>query len=100
MIVTGAEKVWPAEVEAALRATGEFSDVVVLGIPDPRWGEAVVAFYPESDGAKDGDEINRRLTGKLTTFKHPKRLIPVASWPRNAQGKVNREMLARIVQRP
>jgi O-succinylbenzoic acid--CoA ligase len=97
MIVTGAEKVWPAEVEAALRETGEFSDLVVLGTADPRWGEAVTAFYPIADGAKELEMIYRKLEGKLSAFKFPKRLVAVAEWPRNAHGKVNRELLKKSV---
>lgn len=93
MIISGAEKVWPAEVEAALRATGRFSDVVVLGTPDPRWGEAVTAFYPAADGAKELEVVYRELEGKLSAFKFPKRLVAVAEWPRNVQGKVNRAWL-------
>jgi O-succinylbenzoic acid--CoA ligase len=93
MIVSGAEKVWPAEVEAALRSTGQFSDIVVLGMPDPRWGEAVTAFYPAADGLRELEVVCRELEGKLSAFKFPKRLVPVLEWPRNAQGKVNRALL-------
>jgi len=93
MIISGGEKIWPAEVEAALRATGEFSDVAVFGLPDGQWGEAVTAFYPQCDGAKDLESINRLLEPKLAPFKLPKRLVAIATWPRNAQGKVNRETL-------
>jgi O-succinylbenzoic acid--CoA ligase len=93
MIVSGAEKVWPAEVEAALRSTGQFSDIVELGMPDPRWGEAVTAFYPAADGLRELEVVCRELEGKLSAFKFPKRLVPVLEWPRNAQGKVNRALL-------
>lgn len=96
MIISGAEKIWPAEVEGALRATAEFSDVVVLGTTDLRWGEAVTAFYPSADGAKELEAVCRKLEGKLSAFKFPKRLVPVADWPRNAQGKVNRELLKKL----
>jgi len=97
MIISGGEKIWPAEVEAALRGTGQFSDVVVLGVPDLRWGEAVCAFYPSRDGAKELEALCRHLEGKLNPFKFPKRLVAVADWPRNAQGKVNRELLRKSV---
>ncbi|MEO6568814.1 MAG: AMP-binding protein [Opitutaceae bacterium] len=97
VIITGGKKVQPTEVEAALRASGEFSDVVVMGIPDREWGEAVVAFYPLREGpAPDLERAAQRLAG----FQQPKRFIPVKEWPRNAQGKVNRSALRSLAMFP
>jgi len=97
LIITGGEKVDPAEVEAALRATGAFADVAVVGVPDAEWGEAVVACYPFGEGecARDETEINQWLAVILAAYKRPRRYVavPVAEWPRNAQGKVNRAAL-------
>lgn len=101
LIITGGEKVDPAEVEAALRATGLFADVAVIGVADAEWGEAVVACYPvaedgrETCGSRVTDDaagINRRLAGNLAAYKRPQRYVgvPASEWPRNAQGKVNR----------
>jgi O-succinylbenzoic acid--CoA ligase len=95
VIITGGKKVQPLEVEAALRASGEFDDVAVLGLPDGEWGEAVVACYPS--GARAPDLI--RAVGELATYQRPKRFVAIAAadWPRNTQGKVNRaELLRRI----
>jgi o-succinylbenzoate---CoA ligase len=89
LIITGGEKVDPAEVEAALRATGQFADVAVIGVPDARWGEVVVAFYAATHGA----EVELPVLPQLAAFKWPKRVIAVPEWPRNAQGKVNRAAL-------
>jgi O-succinylbenzoic acid--CoA ligase len=97
LIITGGEKVDPAEVEATLRETGRFSDAVVIGVPDAQWGEVVVACYPAADQAGvpvDGDQvINSHLCAHLAPFKRPKRYIAIADWPRNALGKVNRAAL-------
>jgi O-succinylbenzoic acid--CoA ligase len=92
MIITGGKKVSPAEVEAALRASGEFADVAVIGVPDTEWGEAVVACYPSGGRAPDLARALAALAGPL----RPKRFVAVADWPRNAQGKVNRAELARL----
>ncbi len=92
-IITGGEKVDPAEVESALRATGAFDDVVVVGVPDAEWGEAVVACYPEGNSPPDLERVRRLLDASLTPFKHPKRYVAVTDWPRNEQGKVNRTAL-------
>ena len=91
-IITGGKKVQPLEVEAALRASGEFTDVVVLGVPDAEWGEAVVACYPGGGPAPDPGRLRRALEA-LASHQRPKRLVPITPWPRNAQGKVNRAAL-------
>ena len=102
LIITGGEKVDPAEVEAALRATGAFADVVVLGVPDAEWGEAVVACYPAAGGLAgeviEGDQVSQsHLIDHLSAYKRPKRYVAVADWARNAQGKVNRAALRQRV---
>jgi len=93
MIITGGKKVAPAEVEAALRATGEFSDVAVLGIPDPGWGQATVACYPADGRAPDLGRVAAVLAVLLAPPLRPKRYVAIAAWPRNAQGKLNRAAL-------
>lgn len=94
-IMTGGKKVFPNEIEAALRATGEFADVAVLGIPDQEWGEAVVACYPASGRTP---VWNAAIAG-LAGYKRPKRFVAVENWPRNAQGKLNRAaLLAEVVR--
>ena len=94
VIITGGEKVEPGEVEAALRATGEFADVAVIGLPDAAWGEAVVACYPAGREEPDIRAVSRRLAGRLAPHKRPKHYLCLAVWPRNEQGKVNRRELA------
>ncbi len=95
-INTGGEKVHPAEVEHALRATGAFSEVVVLGLPDPRWGESVAAAFP-ADDAPDLAAVERTLRATLSPHKLPRRWYPIAAWPRTAQGKTDRAALRRAV---
>lgn len=94
VIITGGKKVQPVEVEAALRASGEFADVVVLGVPDAEWGEAVVACYPAAHGARKIDVA--RAVETLAPQQRPKRFVavPAEEWPRNAQGKIDRVKLA------
>lgn len=94
-INTGGEKVHPAEVEAALQATGAFSEVVVCGAPDDRWGERVVALYPAADDP-DLAAVERALRATLSPHKLPKSWLPVDGWPRTAQGKTDRAALRRL----
>lgn len=92
VIITGGKKVQPLEVEAALRASGEFADVAVIGAPDAEWGEAVVACYPAGGREPDLARAVANLSGPLK----PKRFVAVADWPRNAQGKINRTLLKQL----
>ncbi len=89
VIITGGKKVRPAEVEAALHASGEFADVAVVGVPDAEWGEAVVACYPAGGRTPDLVKACAALVGPV----RPKRFVAVSEWPRNAQGKINRVAL-------
>jgi len=89
VIITGGKKVQPQEVEAALRASGEFSDVVVIGVPDSEWGEIVVACYPPSERAPNLAHAVAGLHGAMK----PKRFLMVADWPRSPIGKINRAQL-------
>ncbi len=89
VIITGGKKVQPAEIESALRASGEFADVAVVGVPDAEWGEAVVACYPAGGPTPD----LQRAVAHLTAHQRPKRFVSVAKWPRNVQGKLNRPAL-------
>jgi O-succinylbenzoic acid--CoA ligase len=96
LIISGGEKVDPVVVEAALRATGEFEDVAVIGVPDPEWGAAVVACYPAAGGSPALDAVRQRIEPTLAPFRRPKRYVALATWPRNAQGKLNRAVLLRL----
>jgi O-succinylbenzoic acid--CoA ligase len=97
MIITGGEKVNPTEVEEALRATGEFEDVAVIGAPDADWGAVVVACYPEGERAPKVQAVKRALGAKLAGFKRPKRYVAIAEWPRDARGKLDRAKLLTAV---
>ncbi len=97
-IISGGKKIWPETVEAALHATGQFRDVVVIGMPDVEWGQVVVACYPASEGATVDEAMVKHLIGNsLPAYQHPKRYVAVATWPRNEQGKVSRVKLREML---
>ncbi len=98
-INTGGEKVQPAEVEAVLRATGEFEDIAVLGLPHPEWGQVVVAAYAAAAGRRpDFAKVDTLLAAQLAPAKRPKHFVGVDDWPRTAAGKLDRSQLARLVE--
>lgn len=93
VIITGGKKVLPGEIEGVLRASGVFSDVAVVGVPDAEWGESVVACYPlRKSWSPDMGRVKTGLSS-LASYKWPKRYVAVANWPRNGQGKLNRALL-------
>jgi long-chain acyl-CoA synthetase len=89
MIITGGENVYPSEVEHVLRLDPAVADVVVIGEPDPTWGETVVAVVVLDDAAERTPEsILEATRGELAGYKRPRRLHVVDELPRNASGKV------------
>jgi acyl-CoA synthetase (AMP-forming)/AMP-acid ligase II len=94
LIITGGENVTPLEVEEALRAHPDVTDVAVIGTPHPRWGEQVTAVVVKRIGAAlDADELLTFAGGRLAGFKKPRRVEFVATLPRNAYNKVQTHLL-------
>jgi acyl-CoA synthetase (AMP-forming)/AMP-acid ligase II len=95
-INTGGEKVYPEEVEAQLRSHPRVFDCVVLGVPDERYGERVIALVQTVDGqALDAGELHAWCRDRLAGYKSPRRYFFVDSLPRSAAGKVrHRELRA------
>ncbi|HEY9611694.1 2-succinylbenzoate--CoA ligase [Allocoleopsis sp.] len=96
-IITGGENVYPAEVEAAIQATQLVRDVCVTGIADRYWGQVVTAIYVPQSETVSPTLLQAVLKDKLSKYKQPKHWVPVASLPRNAQGKVDYEKLKTLV---
>ncbi|NER84605.1 MAG: hypothetical protein F6K42_34810, partial [Leptolyngbya sp. SIO1D8] len=97
LILTGGEKVLPEEVEAAILATGWVRDVAVVGVPDPDWGEVVVAVVVWENTAAAENSLQQSLKPLLSSYKIPKHWLQHHALPRNAQGKFNRADLRQWV---
>ncbi|MDF0555404.1 2-succinylbenzoate--CoA ligase [Kamptonema sp. UHCC 0994] len=95
-IITGGENVFPAEVEAAIRATALVVDVCVIGLPDKLWGQVVTAVYVPKNSGVSTASLQIAIEDKLSKFKQPKYWVSIESFPRNSQGKFNREQLQEI----
>ena len=94
MIVSGGENIYPAEVENALFAHPNVTDVAVIGIPDDNWGEAVLAFIIKAEGGNiTEEEIITFAKTQIAGFKVPKYIEFIDSLPRNPSGKILRREL-------
>jgi acyl-CoA synthetase (AMP-forming)/AMP-acid ligase II len=94
MIITGAENVYPAEVESAIYGHPAVADVAVIGVPDPKWGEAVKAVVVLHPGVEaEAADIIAFARDKIAGFKCPKSVDFVAALPRNPSGKILRRAL-------
>jgi O-succinylbenzoic acid--CoA ligase len=95
-IRTGAETVWPQEVEEALRGHPKVTDVAVAGRPHPEWGQQVVAFVvAEADAPPSLEELRAHAAERIARFKAPRELVLVSEIPRTASGKIRRGALPR-----
>jgi fatty-acyl-CoA synthase len=99
MIKTGGENVASREVEEMIYRLPAVSEVAVVGLPDPRWIEAVTAIIVVKGGEKlDEDAVIRHCAGAMAHFKVPKRVVFVDSLPKNPSGKLlKRELRQRFV---
>ena len=89
MIISGGENVYPREVENVLAEHPQVLEVAVIGMPDPRWGEAVTAVVVPRPGEVPAlDDLQAFAAGQLARYKVPRRLETVTALPRNATGKV------------
>lgn len=92
MINTGGEKVYPAEVERALRDLPGVSEVVVLGVPDLTWGETVAAVL-ECPVPVDIEVVQAVAARTIARYKLPRVLLCLPELPRTDSGKVDRRGL-------
>ena len=89
MVKSGAENVSSVEVEQWIAKHPQVAEVVVVGIPHPRWVEAVTAFVvPVTGGSVDGEEIVKYCKEGLAGYKVPKKTVVVEELPKLPSGKV------------
>jgi acyl-coenzyme A synthetase/AMP-(fatty) acid ligase len=101
VINTGGEKVHPGEVESTLLDHPAVRDVVVVGVPDPRWGRAVAAVIVREDSASAGpDELAAFVAGRLAGYKKPRHVRIVDQIQRLNTGKPDLQWAAAQFTRP
>ncbi len=89
-INTGGEKIYPEEVEGALKAHPAVEDALVVGVPDERWGERVVAVVQPAAGAALAlEQLQEHLREHVAGYKVPRELVLVDAVVRSPAGKAD-----------
>jgi len=96
-INSGGEKIFPEEVEAALKAHPAVFDAVVVGVPDARWGQTVAAVVQPRDGRQPSlDELDRHCRAMIAGYKVPRHLHIVDRVERSPSGKPDYPWATRV----
>ena len=94
LVISGGYNVYPAEIEGYINELPGVAESALVGVPHPDFGEVGVAVVIARPGASvDGDAVIAQLKGRLANFKIPKRCFVVDELPRNAMGKVQKNLL-------
>jgi fatty-acyl-CoA synthase len=100
MIISGGENVYPAELENILADCPDVLEAAVVGVPDPQWGEAVVAAVVRRPGsALDEAGVMRLFDGRIARYKQPRRVAFVDALPKSAIGKVQKFEVKKLLER-
>lgn len=98
LIVSGGENVYPAEVEAVMLRHPGVREAAVVGLPDTRWGQVVVAAVVPG-GELDAAELQEWMRARIAGYKVPARIEIVPSLPMTASGKVQRRLVRELLKR-
>jgi len=94
LIISGGYNVYPAEIESTINELPGVAESAVVGVPHPDFGEAVVAVVvPRAGATVDGAAVAAQLRTRIANFKLPKHVFVVHELPRNAMGKVQKNLL-------
>jgi malonyl-CoA/methylmalonyl-CoA synthetase len=94
LIISGGFNVYPAEIEDLLNQLPGVAESAVIGVPHPDFGEAVLAVVvPRADARPDAAGLIAALKTRIANFKVPKKVFVMDDLPRNAMGKVQKNLL-------
>ncbi len=100
VIISGGSNIYPREVEEALLTHPDVREVSAIGVPDPEWGEIVVACIVLEEGAAPDDaRLDEHCLASIARFKRPKRYVYLDALPKNNYGKVLKTELRRMMRR-
>jgi malonyl-CoA/methylmalonyl-CoA synthetase len=97
LIISGGFNIYPREIEEMLASYPGIAEAAVIGQPDPKWGEAPVAYLVCTE-AIDYNALITYCRSQLASFKVPKAFYQVEALPRNAMGKLQKHLLTQNVE--
>jgi long-chain acyl-CoA synthetase len=99
VIISGGTNIYPREVEEALLTHADVREVSAIGVPDPDWGEIVVACVVLEQGAvADDAKLDAHCLASIARFKRPKRYVYLDALPKNNYGKVLKTELRQMMR--
>lgn len=94
MVISGGVNIYPREIEDALHQHPSIAEAAVVGVPDPEWGESLVAFVARAPGRTlTAEQVIEHCRAELADYKRPRRVVFVDELPRNPTGKVLKRVL-------
>jgi malonyl-CoA/methylmalonyl-CoA synthetase len=93
LIISGGYNIYPREVEEVLLTHPKIAEVAVVGMPDPDFGEQVVAAIVPRDKSLTADEVITFCKDSLASYKKPRKIVFVSQLPRNALSKVQKHLI-------
>src|SRR3954463_1586928 len=95
MVIRGGENVYPGEIEEFLMAHPDIADVQVVGVPDPRYGEELLACIKVREGgeALSDEDVRAFCRGRIAHYKVPRYVLFVDDFPMTVTGKVQKFLL-------
>ncbi|GGK10240.1 acyl-CoA synthetase [Pseudomonas matsuisoli] len=97
MYISGGSNVYPREIEEALLLHPAVSEVAVLGVPDPKWGECGVAVIVTNGDVSD-DELFAHLEPRIGRYKWPKCFVRWSEMPKSAYGKIVKKQIRALLE--
>jgi fatty-acyl-CoA synthase len=92
MVIRGGENVYPREIEEFLYTHPDIVDAQVIGVPDPKYGEELMAWVQLRDGAEPltAEALREFCSGRLAHYKIPRYVRVVAEFPMTVTGKIRK----------
>ncbi|WP_420106600.1 acyl-CoA synthetase [Herbaspirillum huttiense] len=99
MYISGGSNVYPREIEEALLTHPAVSEVAVLGVPDPKWGESGLAVIVCKAGQQvDGEALLAHLETRIGKYKWPRRFVYWDSMPKSGYGKIVKKQIKALLE--
>ena len=97
MVIRGGENIYPREIEEFLYGHPKVSDVQVIGVPDAKYGEELMAWIKLKEGEwADAEEIKNYCQGKIAHYKIPRYIKFTESFPMTVTGKIRKVEMRKI----